>query len=74
MFDWFILPDPNELITAHQVASRLGTNSRRVYSLARTGLLPAVRMGRRVMFDRKQIEAWIQNGGVALAGGWRRKP
>src|SRR5215469_16071695 len=44
-----------------------------LYSAARQGLIPHVRCGRRIFFDKTQIEAWIAAGGTALPGGWRRK-
>ena len=46
----------------------------RVCELARQGLLPGVvRLGRRVRFDMDKISAFIEKGGEALPGGWRRQ-
>ena len=37
-----------------------------LYDLARYGKIPGVvRVGRRVLFDLDQLEAWIESGGVA---------
>ena len=52
----------------------LFTDTRRVYSLAAEGVLPCVRVGRRVHFDLEAVERWIAAGGQALPGGWRREP
>jgi len=37
-----------------------------VYRRTRQGLLPHVRVGRRVFYVRSQILAWIASGGAAL--------
>ncbi len=55
---------PNRLITAHQVADRLGLRLHRVYELTRAGQIPAVRLGcKQLRYDPRQLEAWIENGG-----------
>ncbi len=46
----------------------------RVNELARQGLLPGVvRLGRCVRFDMEKISEFIEKGGRALPGGWRRQ-
>jgi excisionase family DNA binding protein len=60
------------LLHANDVAEMLGVSTARVYELARTGILPSVRIGRQVRFSAASIGAWIQNGGASLPGGWRR--
>lgn len=62
----------SSLLRASDVASRLGASEQRVHELARLGLLPCVRMGRSVRFDPAVVELWIQTGGKAFEGGWRR--
>ena len=47
---------------------------RRAYQAAEQGVVPCVRVGRRVHFDLDQVERWIEAGGQALPGGWRREP
>ena len=54
------------LLSADDVAHRLGLTTSRVYGLARMNLLPAVRIGRQVRFDGAAIEAWIEAGGTSL--------
>jgi excisionase family DNA binding protein len=62
------------LVGAEVVAERLGLSVWRVHQLAREDLIPAVHVGRRVIFDIDQVEQWIARGGQALPGGWRRVP
>lgn len=62
------------LLTAREVADALNVSEARVYELAREGLLPTVRLGRQVRFHPKAVAEWIENGGQALPGGWRREP
>jgi|GEM_PF-7107360 len=42
--------------------------------LAADGLLPIVRLGRRLYVSRERMRDWINGGGAALPGGWRRRP
>ena len=56
------------------LAKRLGVSKARAYEMARLGLLPGVvRLGRQVRVDMDKLEAWIDNGGQALPGGWKRQ-
>jgi len=44
---------------------------------ARLGDIPlgvVVRIGRRVFFNEERFVAWLEAGGAALPGGWRRQP
>ncbi|MCL6446011.1 MAG: helix-turn-helix domain-containing protein [Alicyclobacillus sp.] len=61
------------LLTMTEVAEICGVSVSRVYELAREGLLPVVRMGRQLRVDPEQLERWIQTGGKAYPGGWRRE-
>lgn len=63
-----------KLIDARQVAEQFGMPVRRVYALAREGLIPSVRLGRQVRFPVTALEEFVRNGGKALPGGWRREP
>ncbi|BDG59924.1 helix-turn-helix domain-containing protein [Caldinitratiruptor microaerophilus] len=60
------------LATAREIAAEYGLRVERVYELARQSLIPHVRVGRSVRFDRLAVERWIEAGGQALPGGWRR--
>jgi len=43
------------------------------YQMARAGLLPTVRIGRRLFVDMDQWALYKAAGGRALPGGWRRE-
>jgi excisionase family DNA binding protein len=63
------------LITAKTVAEQLAVPVPTIYQLAREGRIPGVvRVGRLVRFDPERVEAWIEAGGQALPGGWRKEP
>ena len=61
------------LLRAVEVAEELGVSVPRVYELARTGLIPSVRIGRQIRFHADQLRAWVDRGGCSLPGGWRRE-
>ena len=52
-----------DTLSAHQAAELLHLNVKRVQRLARDGRLPAVRIGRKWLFPRKELEALL--GGQA---------
>lgn len=52
-------PEPL-FLTAAEVGSLLNLRKSRVYELAAAGLLPTVRLGRRVLFSRRGIAAMDQ--------------
>ncbi|CAN5680078.1 hypothetical protein BH23GEM6_BH23GEM6_04470 [soil metagenome] len=54
-------------------AERLGEPLHAVYRMGRDGLLPVVRLGRRMKVDPAKLENWIDAGGQALPGGWRKE-
>ena len=62
------------LIPAQKVAEDLGVNTQTVYRMYKNGILPGVRLGRRVRFDEAELQSWIKGGGKGLPGGWRREP
>ena len=62
-------------VSASDLSARLPTlfpTPNRVYTLAQDGILPCLRIGRRMHLDLRKVEAWIDGGGSALPGGWRR--
>jgi excisionase family DNA binding protein len=61
------------LLLIPEVADILGVSTARAYELARTGALPAVRLGRQVRVDPDALQTWLDNGGQPLSGGWRRE-
>lgn len=54
-----------ELLSAVQVAVRLGMHPDQVYYHVRLGRIPCVRIGRSVRFVESQIERWLEEGGSA---------
>lgn len=64
--------DIPKLLTIDEVAGILNVKVARAYELARTGLLPTVRLGRQVRVEERRLIAWIEAGGAALPGGWKK--
>lgn len=59
-----------DTLSATEAAALLHLNVKRVQSLARSGKLPAVRVGRRWLFPRAQLEALLRQApGVADLSG-----
>jgi excisionase family DNA binding protein len=64
----------NRLMTANEAATALSLSVWSVYEAARDGVIPCIRVGRRVRFDPEQLEVWKTAGGTTFDGGWRREP
>jgi excisionase family DNA binding protein len=62
------------LLNMQEVAERLGVSLQRAYEMGRSGLLPVVRLGRQMRVEEGRLIAWVEGGGRALPGGWRRRP
>jgi excisionase family DNA binding protein len=60
------------LLTLTEVAKILRVKYARATDLARSNILPVVRLGRQVRVDQRALDAFIAGGGKALPGGWRR--
>ena len=60
---------PGQLLTADQVAQRLGIRLHRTYELAREGQIPSVRIGRTIRFDPVAVEEFIRRGGTSQDHG-----
>lgn len=57
------------LLTAEQVAARLGVPKSWVYARAREGRMPTVRLGRYYRFRPEAIEQWIlEQEGASRSG------
>ena len=61
------------LVKANIVARCLDVSEARVYEMAKLGIIPCVRLGRLVRFRMDAIEAFVEQGGAALPGGWRKE-
>lgn len=55
------------MLTAPEAAHLLRLRAPQVYALARAGILPSVRVGRAVRFDRDRLLKWIGAGGAVAA-------
>lgn len=62
------------LLRIPHVAQVLDVPQARVYEMIRQGLLPCVRLGRQVRVSEEALRRFIETGGQALPGGWRREP
>ena len=56
-----------KMLTVHEAAELLHLNPKRVQTLARSGRLPAVRVGRKWLFERERIESLLSAGRGAPA-------
>ena len=62
--------DPLECLSAAAVSERLGVSKSQVYSLARRGELPHVKLGSGVVFPRRQLEEHLRREAErSVAGG-----
>jgi excisionase family DNA binding protein len=48
------------LLTARQAARVLSISERTLFSLTKSGMIAAVRFGRNVRYDPRDLDAWIQ--------------
>jgi excisionase family DNA binding protein len=63
-----------KLLNSLEVAEMLGESRDYVYTLARQGILPSVKLGRKVKFSEQALLEFIDKGGQAYAGnGWRKE-
>lgn len=60
------------LLTLEEVSRKLSISYPRAAELARRGILPVVHLGRQKRVDPATLQRFIENGGQALPGGWRR--
>ncbi len=61
------------LLSTAELEAEYGIKRKSALSWVKDEVLPAVRVGRLIMFDREQVEEFIANGGKALPGGWKRE-
>jgi putative molybdopterin biosynthesis protein len=60
-------------LTLNEVSEVLNTTPARGAELCRIGILPAVKLGRQVRVHPDRLAEFINSGGKALPGGWRRQ-
>jgi excisionase family DNA binding protein len=56
--------EAEDIMTAGQVAEMLGLSLKTVYESAARGRIPCRRVGRRCLFFRPAIVAWLEQGRV----------
>jgi excisionase family DNA binding protein len=61
------------LLTLKDACKILNVPYARAAALARDGILPVVRLGRQLRVDPNQLAKFVEEGGKALPGGWRRE-
>lgn len=52
--------EPKEILRVEEVAELLGVHPRTVYDYANAGEIPHRRLGRRLLFSRRAILAWVE--------------
>lgn len=62
-----------QLLTVTQAARTLGVSRARLYELIRQKIVPSVALGRQRRVSPASLQAFIDNGGKALSGGWKRE-
>jgi excisionase family DNA binding protein len=55
----------DEILSVEGAAKALGVSTRTIYNLARSGDIPAMRVGREWRFSLKNIREWVANGSQA---------
>ena len=55
------------VLSAAECADLLGISRWLVHQAVRDGTLPSVRLGRRVLIPRVQLQAWLAGGGREMA-------
>jgi Helix-turn-helix domain len=67
---------PSKLESVSSSARRLGISPGRFYDLVRNGIFPpgvVVRLGRHIHINPGRLDQFIESGGKALPGGWRKE-
>lgn len=62
-----------KLLRVSAVAELLDISDQRAYELIRSGMLPAIRVGRQIRVAPAALAEWIDGGGTPLPGHWRPK-
>lgn len=55
---------PRRMLRVTEVATLLDLPEKRVYVLAREGVIPHVRLGRSIRFNEATLAAWLEAGGA----------
>jgi excisionase family DNA binding protein len=60
------------LVDGRRAAPLLGVSRKILYQHAAQGIVPCIRIGRRVLFSPRALDAFLAAGGQGFQGGWRR--
>jgi hypothetical protein len=66
----------SKLESVSSSARHIGISVGRFYDLVRNGIFPpgvVVRLGRQILIHPGRLDRFIEGGGKALPGGWRRE-
>jgi hypothetical protein len=66
-------PKLPRLLKGKQVEEIYGIKNRSLIGYAKHGVIKAVRVGRQIFYDRLSLDAFIESGGKAFPGGWKRE-
>ena len=62
-----------KLLKISEASNIINCSRSRTAALVRMGILPAVRLGRQIRIDPNKSQAFIEQGGQPLPGGWKRR-
>jgi excisionase family DNA binding protein len=60
--------EQKQTMTVEEAAKLLGIGRALAYEMARTGKLPTIRFGRRLVVPRRAVERLLENAGIPSAG------
>jgi excisionase family DNA binding protein len=60
--------EQKQTMTVEEAAKLLGIGRALAYEMARTGKLPTIRFGRRLVVPRRAVERLLENAGTPSAG------
>ncbi len=63
----------DDMMTLAEAAELLRITYSRAADLARQNILPHFKLGRQVRVSRARLLVFVERGGQALEGGWRRE-
>jgi len=63
----------DRLLKVKEVAELFNISADRVYTLAREGIIPSVRLGRQLRFSTTALDKFIAEGGKSLPDRWKRE-
>ena len=54
--------DPNRYMNVNQLSEYLKISKSNIYKRTTNGTIPVIKMNKRVIFDRVEIDKWMSNG------------